>query len=114
MPEGSINVVIDVKGFDLVEPKIRKAMETALDKAGFQVERDAKIFAPVRTGRLRASINKQRKGLIVTVQDNVNYGIYQEYGTWKMKSHPFMRPSLEKNVAKIKQLILEEIRSALK
>ena len=110
----TINVKVDLKGFDLINPKIQKAIGTGLDKAGFQIERDAKIFSPVRTGRLRASINKFRTKLMLRVQDNVHYGIYQEFGTRKMNAHPFMKPSLIKNIPKIKSFIIQEIRKVLR
>lgn len=109
-----IRVEVDLKGFDLVEPKIQKAIGTGLDKAGFQIERDAKVFAPVRTGRLRASINKLRTKLTLRVQDNVHYGVYQEFGTRRMNAHPFMKPALLKNITKIKMFITNEIRRVLK
>lgn len=59
------------------------------------VERHAKRLAPVDTGRLRASIiviPRAPSDKIVCVA-GVDYAVYQEYGTYKMKAQPFMRPA---------------------
>lgn len=82
-----------------------KRQEQQLLKVGFQIERDAKQFCPVKTGRLRSSItttdehtdNKYK----VIVGTNVTYSPYIEYGTMKMKAQPYLRPAWEKNIVKI-------------
>ncbi len=64
-------------------------------KVALMIERESKIFAPVDTGRLRASIHTEMEGeLVWKVCTNVYYAIYQEFGTRKMKAHPFMRPAV--------------------
>ncbi len=105
--------------------------EQKMIKAGFMVEKDAKHFVKVDTGRLMNSIsvnwtgsgmaegkieNKAKSGdgikqptskpdeFTVVVGTNVNYAIPQEYGTSKMAAHPYLRPSLAKNLSKIKAL----------
>lgn len=111
----TISVTVDLKGFDKVEPKVRGAIKTGLKKVGFNIERDAKIFSPIDTGRLRASIFTTQKGWkMVMVQDNVQYGIYQELGTRFMAPHPFMKPALNKNISRIPSIITNEIRRALR
>lgn len=70
---------------------------------------DAKREVRVDTGRLRASITheveKTKNEIIGRVGSNVEYAIPQEYGTSKMSAHPYLRPALEKNKGKIKQLL---------
>ncbi len=103
-----------------------------LIKAGFMIEKDAKHFVKVDTGRLRSSIsvnwtgsgmaegkieNKAKSGdgikqptskpdeFTVVVGTNVNYAIPQEYGTSKQSGHAYLRPALAKNLDEIKQML---------
>ena len=114
MTSKSMSVRINVKGLNLMNAKIVRAVERGLDKSGLSIERDAKIGAPVDTGRLRASISSVRRRLHLKVQDNVSYGIFQEMGTRFMAPHPFMIPSLQKNLHRIKKFISNEIRAVLR
>jgi len=45
------------------------------------------------------------KEFIVVIGSNVEYAIPQEYGTSTQSGHPYLRPALEKNKGKIKQLL---------
>lgn len=79
-----------------------------MEKACLLVEGDAKRICPVDTGRARASITHEveKSGNEVRgiVGSNVEYFIFFEYGTSKMSAKPTLRPALEKNKGKIKQL----------
>ena len=70
------------------------------------IQAQAKSLAPVDTGNLRASIGYltplQNEGNLSGVRPewnegyvgtNVEYGIWQEYGTYKMPPQPFLRPA---------------------
>jgi HK97 gp10 family phage protein len=48
----------------------------------------------VDTGRLRDSITVQETEHGWQWGTDVDYAVYQEYGTWKMRAHPFIRPSV--------------------
>lgn len=67
-------------------------------KRTIQVERTAKRLAPVRTGRLRASITSRMardgRGIFGIVGTNVVYAPYVELGTIRMAGRPFLRPAL--------------------
>ena len=80
-----------------------------MEKACLLVEGDAKREVRVDTGRLRASITheieKTKDETIGRVGSNVEYAVYQEYGTSKMRGHPYLRPALERNKGRIKQLL---------
>lgn len=73
-------------------------VDKALAQKAFQVENAAKRFAPVDTGRLRASITtvmgQDSLGLVAFVGSNVTYAIYQECGTMYQSGTPFLRPAL--------------------
>jgi len=110
----AITVKVDLKGLNVLEPKVRGAIGKGLDKTGRDIERDAKIMAPVDTGRLRASISPTRKGFILRVIANVHYAIYQELGTRFMRGRHYMKKALEKNISKIPRNIVNEIRRVLR
>ena len=59
------------------------------------IERHAKRLAPVKTGALKQGIHVEPKqpALEMTVGDDVDYGIYQEFGTSTMAAQPFLRPA---------------------
>jgi len=77
------------------EQVLKKRAKKALLELMLAVEGHAKRLSPVDTGRLRASIHTEplRPAKKISVKDGVDYGVYQEYGTYKMKPQPFMRPA---------------------
>ncbi len=124
-----------MSSFKWDDSKLKKEVifttEQKMVKAGFMIEKDAKHFVKVDTGRLRSSIsvnwtgsgmaegkieNKAKPGdgikqptskpkeFTVVVGTNVNYAIAQEYGTSKQSGHAYLRPALAKNLSKIKAL----------
>lgn len=74
---------------------MRGRAEQAVAKTVFDIEGRAKGSAPVDTGNLRDSITGDAAGLSGTVSTNVEYAIYQEYGTSRMAAHPYMIPAAE-------------------
>ena len=70
-----------------------------LKRKGLQVQRRAKQFAPVDTGRLRASITEELArddgGLVERIGSDVSYAAFQEFGTSKMAARPYLRPALD-------------------
>lgn len=67
----------------------------ALLELMYAIEGHAKRFAPVDTGRLRASIHTHptSPAEVISVSDGVKYGVFQEFGTSIMRAQPFMRPA---------------------
>ena len=60
------------------------------------VKRLSKAKAPVRTGRLRDSIESQRIGpKHWKVNVGAYYGVYVEYGTRYMSAQPYFRPAIK-------------------
>ena len=80
-----------------------------MEKACLLVEGDAKRMCPVDTGRLRSSlaheIEKKGNEVIGRIGTNVVYGVFQEYGSSTQSGTPYLRPALEKNKGKIKQIL---------
>ena len=84
-------------------------MRDAMRTATLLVVRDAKLNAPVDTGRLRASITPEVRAMTKTVQgivgSNVVYAPFQELGTRRMKGRFYLRRAIESNLTKIRELL---------
>lgn len=50
---------------------------------------------------------EENKG--VSIGTNVEYAPYQEFGTSSMKASPFLRPAIEGNINKFKQILKDEL-----
>lgn len=103
---------------DKLDPLTRGAVSRGVQLAGALVEGSAKNLAPVDTGALRSSVHTAGKstssGAEASIGTNVEYAIYQEFGTSKMQAQPFLKPALQKNKAKAKTIIQTEIVKAHK
>lgn len=63
-------------------------------KAAADVEREAKVRAPVDTGYLRNSIQATRTDeLSWVVNVGADYGLFVEWGTSRMGARPFLHPA---------------------
>lgn len=68
----------------------------------------AKIKTPKKNTKPEDGIGQpggNKKKFVVVVGTNVEYGVFQEYGARKISAHPYLRPALEKNKGRIKQLL---------
>lgn len=95
-----------------LEFDLRKApMETlrrasvAIRKTAFDIERDAKFYAPVDTGNLKNSISTTAAGLQAEIGPTAEYGAYVEYGTSRMAPQQYMGPSFERNVPRLQDAL---------
>ncbi len=95
------------------ESEILSGLQSAMEKVGALVERDAKInvsksppeHPQVQTGRLRASIIHQvtndSNSITAEIGSNVTYSKYLEFGTTNHSPYPFLFPAVEVNRDKI-------------
>jgi HK97 gp10 family phage protein len=67
-----------------------------LDDIGDQTVEEIKQNAPVDTGKLRDSIKHDPIPDGILIHDGVTYGIYNEFGTYKMAARPFFIPATNK------------------
>ncbi len=72
-----------------------------LDHTADQVVDKAVSLVAKRTGRLASTIRRgplvrTPKGAWIEIQagDGTRYAIFQEFGSYKMKAHPFLRPAM--------------------
>lgn len=102
-----------INGKELAE-KFRKAGRTVQDKvdkallkAGFLVERSAKMLVHVDTGRCRASITTR------LVASNAQVGTIVEYAPALEKKYPFLKPALKGNEMEIKMILHKGLSDAM-
>ncbi len=102
---GGINAT--VRAFGRYESTVRKQITNALTVSSILVSRDAKRVAPLKFGNLKRSIRfvVDRRKLVAAVGSNLDYSIYQELGTKKMRANPYLQPALEKNQRQIIKLL---------
>lgn len=110
-----------VKGLKETQKRIEQAardlegvpMLEAMRDATLVVNRDAKINAPVDSGRLRASLTpeiQQVQGVLGgTIQgivgSNVTYAPFQELGTEFMEGRHYLQRSLDSNQQRIHDIL---------
>lgn len=95
---------------------LNAAILRALEAVGLDTERTAKENAPYDTGRLEASIthviNNAEKAAYIG--SNVEYALYQELGTSRMKAanggRGYLRPAVNDNRDRIKAIFLAALR----
>ncbi len=93
-------VVVEIK-FDKLpqlQGALRERAAQAVMKAAYDIEGQAKAIVPVDTGNLKNSIQTTQEGELAAAVGPraVEYAIYVEYGTVKMRAQPYMRPAAEK------------------
>lgn len=119
---------------DAIRSEVRKSLETSADEATDVMKR----FAPVKTGKLRASIGysfgeapkgtintaakaaraaKSEIGLAVTIyagSSEAFYARFQEFGTQKMPANPFFYPAYRLTRKRAKSRLSRAIRNGAK
>lgn len=95
---------------DQVQSQLRRSAQEAIEKAkrelqmtALEVEREAKLNAPVDTGMLRASITNEEVDDGYEVFTNVEYAQFIEYGTSRQAARPFLTPALDVATKGLKQ-----------
>jgi HK97 gp10 family phage protein len=101
----TISVTLDTSKLDSIISGLEGKKRSIGKIVGSEGEGIAKSLAPVRTGLLRSTIQQNYPGGDIIAQvlqdgNGANYGIYQEFGTYKMAAHPFMTPMAEQMIGR--------------
>lgn len=95
-------------GIDALMQSFTENVDQVVQEAGQECESLAVEACPVDTGHLRDSITYTPDVLECSVSTDVNYSVYIERGTYKMRPQSFMLPSFdiasENMQEKLKQL----------
>lgn len=100
-----------------LEKKREKAIEAAekeLQLTALEIERDAKISAPVDTGMLRGSITTTGGGSEYEIGTNVDYAPFVEFGTKYQAAQPFLFPAFEAATEDLPERIKKAVAAEIK
>jgi HK97 gp10 family phage protein len=89
-----IKFVITKNRFSEMRRKGTEAMLAALDATADTVVKTAKQRAPVETGRLRDSIQREGSGDSIVIFTNVPYAAFVEFGSPHRPAQAFLRPAM--------------------
>lgn len=85
-----------------------------LEKCGLLGERYAKKLCPVDTGRLRNSIAHTvvigRPESAAWIGTNVEYAAPVEYGTYRTRAQPYLRPAVRDHADEYRRIINETMK----
>lgn len=113
----------NLKNLNKFMTKLEKALpevsKETVQTATMAMEATAKEKCPVRTGRLRDSINSriEEKGndeITGIVSTDVEYASYVEYGTSKMSAKPYMTPAFNEHKDDIDDFFMEKLKQKLR
>lgn len=74
----------------------------------------ARDLVPVDTGFLKSSIKVRNFAHSSQVEARAKYAGYVEFGTWKMKAQPYLRPALRAQLGEIKKAVREALIGEMK
>lgn len=103
---GTTTLIADLEKIIIKASKINQVVE----KNTAEMQRTAKSVAPVDTGLLKRSISKTVTGSTGKVKSEVDYAIYQEYGTRFQPGTPHIRPAFNKQ----KDIFVEDLENLIK
>lgn len=89
--------------------KAQNMAADAIAKTAADISSDAKVFAPVRTGNLRASIGydviEDSGGVSAEIGPTVDYATYLEHGTSTMAPRKFLGPAFDRRTPYLEQAL---------
>lgn len=74
---------------------VQSAAERTAQETALAAETEAKMLAPVQTGRLRESIRKTGEGLQAQVETQCEYAQIVEMGSSSHAPQPFLAPTMK-------------------
>jgi HK97 gp10 family phage protein len=102
--KATIDMNFKFKDFDIDSIVERELADTASD-----IEEEAKKKAPVDTGRLRASIEAETKGLEANIGTDVEYAHFVHDGTYAIEAQPYLFSAADSLLESIEERIANDI-----
>lgn len=101
-----LSIIMTENHANELRAELSRAKKAALAAVGVRAQADVAPRAPIDTGRLQNSINWRLQGdSAVAIGTNVEYAIYQEFGTSKIDPHPYLRPGITENTDAYRDII---------
>ena len=99
-----------IRGMDKLTAQLERLADmdsgSALLSGAAILQEAAQANAPVKTGALRDSITAREDGPDrAVVEVGADYGFFVEYGTRYQSGHPFIRPAIDAETARIVQAV---------
>ena len=91
-------ITIDTSILDKMTAEMKPKARAIVNKYGVAIAGDAAKRSPKDTHALENSIlaaSQMISDMVYRIQDAVEYGIFQELGTYKMAAQPFIVPAVE-------------------
>lgn len=114
-----ITIEITSASLDKTLRALEKAKDKRLDRvkrvihvSAINVERKAKKFVPVLSGRLRSSISNRTEddGLTGIVETDVIYASFVEFGSKRGRKQPFMAPAARLEEVNFREAIAKALK----
>lgn len=102
--KATLNMNFNMKDFDIDD-----IVERELTDSANNIEKQAKNITPVDTGRLRASIKADVRGLEANIGTDVEYARFVHDGTYKMEARPFLYEAADGELEGIEDKIADDI-----
>ncbi len=108
----------------LFKEAVRRGIAAAMEEIGVQAESNVADITPVGTpestgkpgyigGTLKGSIDHAAQGDTVHIGTDVEYAPYVEFGTYKMKAKPYLKPGIMNNMSQYEEIAKEQIEAHL-
>lgn len=102
--KATLDMNFNMKDFDIDD-----IVERELTDSANNIEKQAKNITPVDTGRLRASIKADVRGLEANIGTDVEYARFVHDGTYKMEARPFLYEAADGELEGIEDRIADDI-----
>jgi HK97 gp10 family phage protein len=86
----------------------------ALEAVGAFCKSKMDEYVAVDTGQLRSRNTYVIARNELFLQNDCSYAIYQEYGTYKMAAHPFIKPAALNHTGEIKRIFADHLSKGMK
>ena len=99
MSNWKVNFVVDVSRLTEISRKLGAVpamLEDVAEQTAAIVKDNIRAKDIIDTGALLDSITSESMSGGAKVRDGVSYGVYNEFGTYKMAERPFFVPALQK------------------
>ena len=110
-----ISVTRKGSGLSRLASRLAPVAQAQVDEASERVAAGARAIVPVRTGRLKASLQSEPAGVLSAVtRTDVPYAAAVELGTAKRPAKPYLRPAAFTEAARFPVEVAKALRLAIK